>query len=681
MAEFRRCTPLIVVVALLLGTAVVASAQSPLTCFSTAVQETVRAEGHAELVGNVVITCTGGTPTALGQPIPQVNVQIYMNVNVNSRQTASGTLSEALLLVDEPGAATTPTQTLCNPTGASQGTPCSILGTGGTPNPYQQTGNANIFQGSYYSANSIIWAGVPIDAPAAGAQRIIRIVNIRVDANQLGTSSTTLIPQQVLMFITTTPNEALPISNPTLPVASVLTGLAPLTMAAVQLNEASVPVTSSTPLPLTFIQCVNHLNKLYSNTSLGTNNITYPDGTAAVLDFELRMTEAFPGAFKIRGGAGTGANELSQTNFNQNVPGVDYKSESGFYSNTLWGANVNPFYFGQSQNSYSGAGLASQGTRLVLKFTGLPTGLKMLATVKEITNPGSAGSPSTLGSTYSLTASLVADGNANGIGGTTQIANTTTVTASTGVKFGVEPVTISSTNTATLTYEITGTNPTLDNTLQVGFIVCWVSNTAAATATPGVGKATVGATFGPIQNVSPIGLSPGATVPSVPRFIDESKTNSTTAFVIAQCITDLLFPFVTNQDGFDTGISIANSSKDPYKTAAAAGTCTLNYYGNTKGGAPPAAQTTKSVAGGSSVTFSLSTGATGVNATPGFQGYIIAQCNFPFGHGYAFISDVGAQKLAEGYLAINLDIPQGILRNLGISGTQALGAPGESTFH
>ena len=53
-----------------------------------------------------------------------------------------------------------------------------------------------------------------------------------------------------------------------------------------------------------------------------------------------------------------------------------------------------------------------------------------------------------------------------------------------------------------------------------------------------------------------------------------------------QCATSLLFPFMTNQLGFDTGIAIANTSTDPYGSNAAtpqSGTCTLNFYGS---GAP-----------------------------------------------------------------------------------------------
>lgn len=50
--------------------------------------------------------------------------------------------------------------------------------------------------------------------------------------------------------------------------------------------------------------------------------------------------------------------------------------------------------------------------------------------------------------------------------------------------------------------------------------------------------------------------------------------------------------------------------------------------------------------------------AAGLNPTPGFTGYMIAIAKFQDCHGFAFISDLGAQKLAEGYLAIQLDTPQ-----------------------
>lgn len=124
----------------------------------------------------------------------------------------------------------------------------------------------------------------------------------------------------------------------------------------------------------------------------------------------------------------------------------------------------------------------------------------------------------------------------------------------------------------------------------------------------------------------------------------------------ADLTTRLLFPFVTNQGGFDTGISIANTTADPFGTKPQSGICTLNFYGNTSGGgAAPVTQKSTTVIAGSTLVLSLSSGGTNdLKGASGFQGYIIAECNFPLAHGYYFISDIGAQKLATGGLAIIL---------------------------
>jgi len=122
---------------------------------------------------------------------------------------------------------------------------------------------------------------------------------------------------------------------------------------------------------------------------------------------------------------------------------------------------------------------------------------------------------------------------------------------------------------------------------------------------------------------------------------------------INQCVTNLLFPYVTNQIGFETGLVISNTTKDPWGHGTEAGTCELNYYGDTNGGAAPPAQTSGVVPAGDYLAWTLSTGGKfGVTATPGFQGYIIARCKFRYAHGYAFISDVNLAKVANGYLAL-----------------------------
>src|ERR1700680_2645267 len=105
MADFRRGLIAFAVVALLL---VLGSSAYAQTCQGNlGGPATVRGEGVTELMGDIVIQCTGGTPTALtnpATPVPQFNISILLSVNVTSRLLSSTTnLSEALLTIDEPG--------------------------------------------------------------------------------------------------------------------------------------------------------------------------------------------------------------------------------------------------------------------------------------------------------------------------------------------------------------------------------------------------------------------------------------------------------------------------------------------------------------------------------------------------------------------------------------------------
>jgi hypothetical protein len=133
----------------------------------------------------------------------------------------------------------------------------------------------------------------------------------------------------------------------------------------------------------------------------------------------------------------------------------------------------------------------------------------------------------------------------------------------------------------------------------------------------------------------------------IPRFTASSVAGSN-IFSISICRTVLLYPFVTNQAGFDTGLAIANTSTDPFGTGPQAGSCALNWFGGTTS---PAPTSSGSVASGAVYTTLAST------TVPNFQGYMIAVCNFQFAHGFAFISDLGAQKLAMGYLAVVIPDP------------------------
>ena len=103
---------------------------------------------------------------------------------------------------------------------------------------------------------------------------------------------------------------------------------------------------------------------------------------------------------------------------------------------------------------------------------------------------------------------------------------------------------------------------------------------------------------------------------------------------INDCTTTLLFPFVTNQQGFDTGVAISNTSEG-------SGICTISFHGPD---APDDYDAPK-LDGEGHMTFLVSAKA------PGFQGYITASCEFRDAYGFAFITD-GDATLAQGYLAV-----------------------------
>jgi hypothetical protein len=101
--------------------------------------------------------------------------------------------------------------------------------------------------------------------------------------------------------------------------------------------------------------------------------------------------------------------------------------------------------------------------------------------------------------------------------------------------------------------------------------------------------------------------------------------------------TTLVFPFLTNMAGFETGIAISNVSVD----SSSQGICMLNWFED--GGQNPPPTTWKISRVYASILTSIIAG--------GFQGYMVAHCNFN-AQGFALISDNAAQLGMTGYLAI-----------------------------
>jgi hypothetical protein len=207
-------------------------------------------------------------------------------------------------------------------------------------------------------------------------------------------------------------------------------------------------------------------------------------------------------------------------------------------------------------------------------------------------------------------------------------------------------------------YEVLFADAFTQERIDLPVSVAYVANPSNNLPTPGV-QSGVTVSFAPLSTVGTASDSA-----PIPRFVPSPGPRNT--FIVQKCNCNMLFPFVSNQIGFDTGIAIANTSLDTGTGLGATpqqGVITLNYYcGQTGCTSPPAQTTNAPLPAGQQLTFTLSGGGGyGIAATPGFQGYIIAQAQFQWCHAFAYISAQGALPTSNGasmgYLALIMDYP------------------------
>ena len=333
-----RTLPIALVLLAGLGLARSAAGQAHSCVANASVPPNVNVERLTALVADVVVTCTGGTPTAAGTPVPTANLQIFANTNVTARFTGTN-LSDAVLLIDEPFPAA-PVPDTASPLPGS-GTQLvgilplasPVLGTGTGVGTFSGApGRPNVFQGIQSGVNSLIWVGVPVDPPGPSATRTYRIRNVWVNPNQLGVSST-MIPTQVVLFVTVTPSSLMPINNPQQTAAFVHSGM-----------------TSSVIAPGTFPANVTQNPGLVGN----------PSGTGTAQQ-TVRLQELFATVFQRKNYALPPNPDTSPAPVSQNVPGFVYTTETGFFDQSLLG----------------GVGLANSGSRLRLDFENVSAGVSL----------------------------------------------------------------------------------------------------------------------------------------------------------------------------------------------------------------------------------------------------------------------------------------------------------------
>lgn len=629
MADFRKWIIALAVVLLCAG---LASAQqggggsTTFTCsVNTASTPTLRSEGITEQVGDIVIVCAGGATVTPGELAPAVNITVSLTSQVTSRLLNASSVSEALLLIDDPntsppGPALLPgfggnagfipcptpgaTQNGCAGSGSpNQTREATIVGTGGVPfqvgvMPGTTSPAWNTFQG-VVSGNQVTFYGVPVVPPGTTANRTFRITNVRVNASGIGGGSASgSLPVQA-SILTSNPS-ALPISNPTPIVAFVQQSLS-----------------TSVAGPSTLAQCTN---ACLSQSAV----LTFKELFASA--FKTRVDPTVMG-LSVPAGAGLG----QAASILQNVPGTIYAGESGF---TLGNNSV------AVTGPYGGIGIADNGTRFTAVFNNIPAGARVFVSQfgVTLTNGVVSGDVENV-TTNSVAQAITSDGIPDGNGTIPQATVATITCNGATIKIPVVEITPTSGSSATASWESLSNSPTAIDTYQFGVFITYTAS--PGTNIPAAGTGTVNLRYGPASTVT----TASSSAPE-PRFLDTSTAKN--AIAIGICRTILLYPFITNQAGFDTGIAISNTSTDPFGTTPQAGTCTENWYG---AAAPATPTTTPVVATGTAFTTLASV------TVPGFQGYMIAVCNFQYAHGFAFISDVGARNLAMGYLALVIPDP------------------------
>jgi len=330
----------------------------------------------------------------------------------------------------------------------------------------------------------------------------------------------------------------------------------------------------------------------------------------------INFTDNFATAFKITGAA------------TQNTPGVVYNTEGGLVipacSDTV---TSNCSDFGET-------GYSDTGTELQAVFASIPAGVTVAV-------------ENTVTSLTGTTATLVSP---------TPSASGWTVINPSGATGG------------TAVWEITVSNTQAIASLTFGIEGTWKS-VPGTPGSPATGTwATVLGSYSPLVAAWANGPIPEfSTTVNVP-------TAPSNLFIINLCQTVLLFPYVTDYTGFDTGIAISNTGLDPLGATGASpgqnGSCVVSVYDNgalasniSQTGNPTAgtissvydtALTNGLIAAGSTWAFALSSNDPSYGSTPtwGTIGYAIGVCNFQFAHGYSFVSDYGIRNFAAAYVAL-----------------------------
>lgn len=642
---------LMVLLAAVIHTGVAQAQFSHATCRAAAPNSPVRAEGLAERTGNLTIACqpaVGFFFILPSQVISEINLTLRLNVALGNRIDIYGVdgLTDAVLTVNK--------QNSYHPLETSQSDYATwlgpIVGNNDPPldfppflteclSPLSIGGDPFTFDGPFDArwpcpqlarangSNRLVWNGVK--APFPG-----------FDSENAG------FPFDVV---------------PSFPEVTVFE------MHNIRANASELGVTLDSPGGAAIIGSISidpgnsfsMVNPVQELATALVGLIPTIEGPAVGLQCEdgsehitITLDEGFASAFKT----------LGAPTFNPAVAGGwenGYPILDGFEEETDNGSIINfalPFH-PPAENAGAGGG-ATQATRFIFRLFDVQPGVTVEVDSVINNEGGEDGCEPDPNFEGELCLQLLSGTEADGSGG------------SAGGDSGTVEVSIGADGTGFFVYEVADGDPFMTESIDVPVWFSWSFDGEADE--PGIGTASMDVRFAPLSDVV------GPSNEPVPRFVDTGD-DPAPVLTIARCATTLLFPFVSNRAGFDTGIAIANTSMDWKGTPPQRGPCMVHYIGNTgEDGPMPPDDLSNVVEGGEVLLFTLSQGnpVRLINGAPNFQGFIVAMCEFQYAHGFAFINDGGGGVPAwsQGYLALvmqfDVDEDNEVSRSIGCTGDQ-----------
>lgn len=646
MADFRKLVYVLAVVALFMGLAASANAQGLFCDSLTATPQIVRAEGYTELVGDISLRCRSvvdGVSTPAGQNVPQANVHVaILGTTVTSRTVAAtGKFLEALLMVDEPsptsaacvlsaGGTSSCPQLYCgkggNDIGPSGAGVCGILSDGNPADTYNGTGGGvatygtghpNIYQGRPDGPNGVVFPFVPFDPPGTNQVRTIRITNIRIDATKFDPTS---FPQ-ITAVVTVEGQASVTLQFNNTIVATVLSGMGATTVTADK----------------GFLQCIQepggHTQLEAITVQEGFRSSWKPKNAAQYIGNYVGNSSSLVqdwlnsiGQFQYEGDDLFYPADVSQA-----IPAVHYFTESGF-ENTAFG----------TEHGIVNSGVADYGTRISVTISAPPaTTTLQIPIVVFLGNGGSSHTGVMVMTNFTVP----------GTGAYSPVTSATTCLAGmTSPCFTIPAA------GAQVVYEVLFADP---GSIESATIPAILGYTAPVTdAAVGTVTQVGAATFAPYYT------SVGTDANGIPRF--KQTTGPLQDFVaIGKCSCSLLFPWVVSDSNYVTGIQVANTSMDPtntnntaiavngYSATQQSGKVTVYYFGQT-GTNPSVSGTAAQTASAPSATVAAGGFATFI-APSGFAGYAIANSQFQYCHGTAFLFSVSPGIPPMSYLGLVMD--------------------------